>query len=35
MITEYLHDQTGDPSFAGRQILKDLVAQGHLGAIFG
>lgn len=34
-VTQYLHEQTGDANYAGRKVLKDLVAQGHLGAISG
>jgi 3-hydroxybutyryl-CoA dehydrogenase len=34
-VTEYLYDQTGDPNFASRPALKNLVQQDKLGAISG
>ena len=34
-VTEYLHEQTGDPNFAARPVLRRLVEQGHAGAISG
>ncbi len=34
-VTDYLHEQTGDPNFAGRSVLRNMVAKGHLGAISG
>lgn len=34
-VTEYLYEQTGDPNFAARPVLRHLVEQGHAGAISG
>jgi 3-hydroxybutyryl-CoA dehydrogenase len=34
-VTEYLHHETGDPSFAPRQVLRSLVESGRVGAISG
>jgi 3-hydroxybutyryl-CoA dehydrogenase len=34
-VTEYLHEQTGDPNFAARPVLRRLVDEGHAGAISG
>lgn len=34
-VTDSLYQQTGDKSYAGKQVLRDLVDQGHLGAITG
>ena len=34
-VTEYLHQETGDPSFAPRQVLRSLVEGGRVGAISG
>ncbi len=34
-VADYLHEQTGDPNFKGRPVLRRLVADGHLGAISG
>src|SRR4029078_5682732 len=34
-VTEYLHDQTGDPNFAPRPVLRQLVNEGKAGAVSG
>lgn len=34
-VTEYLHEQTGDPNFAARPVLRRLVDEGSAGAISG
>lgn len=34
-VTEYLHEQTGDPNFAGRPVLRNLIDEGRVGAIAG
>lgn len=34
-VTEYLHEQTGDPNFAARPVLRALVDSGSVGAISG
>ncbi len=34
-VTEYLHEETGDPNFAARPVLRALVNSGNLGAISG
>ena len=34
-VTDYLYEQTGDDNFKGRKVLRDLVAEGHLGAMTG
>lgn len=34
-VTDSLYSQTGDENFKGRKALRDLVEQGHLGAITG
>jgi 3-hydroxybutyryl-CoA dehydrogenase len=34
-VTEYLHEQTGDPNFAGRPVLRALIESGSVGAISG
>ncbi len=34
-VTEYLHEQTGDPNFAARPVLRHLVEQGNAGAVSG
>jgi 3-hydroxybutyryl-CoA dehydrogenase len=34
-VTEYLHEQTGDPNFAARPILRRLVEEGSAGATSG
>lgn len=34
-VTEYLHERTGDANYAGRAVLKNLVARGHWGAVAG
>jgi 3-hydroxybutyryl-CoA dehydrogenase len=34
-VTEYLHEQTGDPNFAVRPVLRRLVDEGSAGAISG
>jgi 3-hydroxybutyryl-CoA dehydrogenase len=34
-VTEYLNQQTGDPNFAVRPVLRRLVQEGYLGAVAG
>jgi 3-hydroxybutyryl-CoA dehydrogenase len=34
-VTEYLHEQTKDPNFAVRPVLRQLVEAGSLGAVSG
>jgi 3-hydroxybutyryl-CoA dehydrogenase len=34
-VTQYLFEQTGDPNFAGRPVLRALVDSGSVGAIAG
>jgi 3-hydroxybutyryl-CoA dehydrogenase len=34
-VTQYLHDQTGDPNFAPRPVLRRLVDEGKAGAVSG
>ncbi|WP_175474791.1 3-hydroxyacyl-CoA dehydrogenase family protein [Celeribacter indicus] len=34
-VTDSLWRQTGDESYAGRKVLRDLVDEGHLGAVTG
>lgn len=34
-VTDSIYQQTGDENFKGRKVLRDLVAQDHLGAITG
>jgi 3-hydroxybutyryl-CoA dehydrogenase len=34
-VTEYLHKQTGDPNYACRPVLRNLVEEGKLGAVAG
>ncbi|MEX0405265.1 3-hydroxyacyl-CoA dehydrogenase family protein [Aquibium sp. LZ166] len=34
-VTDYLHQQTGDPNFASRPVLHKLVEDGRLGAASG
>lgn len=34
-VTEYLHERTGDPNFAGRPVLRRLIDEGRVGAIAG
>jgi 3-hydroxybutyryl-CoA dehydrogenase len=34
-VTQYLHEQTGDPNFAVRPVLRRLVDEGRAGAISG
>ena len=34
-VTEYLHEQTGDPNFAARPVLRRLVDEGNAGAMSG
>jgi 3-hydroxybutyryl-CoA dehydrogenase len=34
-VTEYLHEQTGDPNFAARPVLRRLIDSGNVGAASG
>jgi 3-hydroxybutyryl-CoA dehydrogenase len=34
-VTEYLHEQTGEPNFAARPVLRRLVDEGKAGAVSG
>jgi 3-hydroxybutyryl-CoA dehydrogenase len=34
-VTEYLHQQTGDPNYAARPVLRALIEDGRVGAISG
>ncbi|MBN9888911.1 3-hydroxyacyl-CoA dehydrogenase family protein [Salipiger abyssi] len=34
-VTDSIYQQTGDETYKGRKVLRDLVAQDHLGAING